>query len=219
MTLMHSEGDSRIQEVMVYDKKSKQTTYYPVQTEFDGGTLVGVHPRGGVVRRDDGETEAYFVYPIGAKLDQGIRAEDAEGYPMLQGFAFRVRDAELAALVAEEPDYGQERDADDANPDAEETEAGEPAELKPGTDQPGAEAGERKTVPAGSSEETTDTKPTSAKADEETVDTKPGAAKPKADAKDSKNKKKKSRKTRLDRPAAARRRQQAERQKKLKKEP
>ncbi len=125
MTLMRSEGDSRLQEVMIYDRKSKETKYYPVQAEFDGGTLVRVHPRGGIVRRDDGGVPAYFVYPVGAKLNEDIRAEDAGDYPVLQSLAFGVRDVELAALAAEEPDGDEEPDLGAVPPDGAESEPGD----------------------------------------------------------------------------------------------
>ncbi|MFQ5590261.1 MAG: hypothetical protein ACE5HE_03765 [Phycisphaerae bacterium] len=134
MTLMHSEGDMRVQEVMVYNTKSNETVYYPLQAEFDGGTLVGVHPRGGVVRRDEGETEAYYVYPIGETLDEGIPADEAVDFPILQGFALRLRDAELAKLKEEAGKTGSQDGLNgtegkpasgDAGPDR-------PSELKQG---------------------------------------------------------------------------------------
>ncbi len=149
MTLMHSGGDSRVQEVMIYNKKSKDTAYYPVQADFDGGTLVGVHPRGGVVRRDVGDAEVYFVYPIGAHLDEEILAENAADYPVLQSFALGVRDADLAALAAEEVDGGDEADAADADPNGEEFGPANFPESKPGQAPANADSAARPETVAG----------------------------------------------------------------------
>ncbi|MHC4697907.1 MAG: hypothetical protein ACYTFA_14335 [Planctomycetota bacterium] len=184
MTLMRSEGDSRLQEVMIYDRKSKETKYYPVQAEFDGGTLVRVHPRGGIVRRDDGEAPVYFVYPVGAKLNEDIRAEDAGDYPVLQSLAFGVRDAELAALEAEEPDGDEEPDADAGPPDGAESEPGDSTELTPGKPAAGKDsaagaksdaADKKEPATAGAGEKAGVVKPVSAKPGKQATGKKPGS--------------------------------------------
>jgi len=99
MALMRRAGDSRVDEMMVYNTKSRETFYYQAGTEFDGGTLVCVHPRGGVVRRDD----EYFVYPIGSRLDQDLKAEEAEDYPVLRRLAQQTREIQDISFGPEEP--------------------------------------------------------------------------------------------------------------------
>ena len=83
MTLLHSSGEVQNHEVMVYNSKSKANEYYVVGDEFDGGELVYVHPRGGIVRRQDD----YFLYPIGEKMDTDYRADETEDYPVLKELA------------------------------------------------------------------------------------------------------------------------------------
>ena len=51
MALIRSVGTERFSELMVYNRKAKKTVYYAIGDEFDGGEVVFVHPRGGVVRR------------------------------------------------------------------------------------------------------------------------------------------------------------------------
>lgn len=111
MTLLHDTGTKRVREVMVYDNRSKQAQYYTVGDEFDGGELVFVHPRGGIVRRKN----EYSLYPIGTWLDQDIDAGSpaAGDYPELKGVADRLREAAgasanlqreaVSAAVAGEP--------------------------------------------------------------------------------------------------------------------
>jgi hypothetical protein len=198
MTLMRSDGDLRIQEVMVYNKKSKETTYYPVQAEFDGGTLVSVHPRGGVVRRDTGGEPAFFVYPIGARLDQDVRAEEAGDHPLLQRLALSAQEdalVERAAEAEEESEGENEENEDDLAPQAEEAGTDTPTELKPeplpagaepaGRGQPGArDAG--KPVPGESKDKTSATKPGSAEEKAKAGDKKVATPKPTAKAKKAK---------------------------------
>jgi len=87
MALLRTLGAERMDEFMVYNNKSKQTNYYKVGDEFDGGELVFVHQRGGVVRRN----EDYYVYPIGANLEQPVEAKVADDYPELKSAADKIR--------------------------------------------------------------------------------------------------------------------------------
>ena len=88
MALLRTLGTERLDEFMVYNNKSKQTNYYKVGDEFDGGELVFVHQRGGVVRRN----EDYYVYPLGASLDQHVEAEVADDYPELKAAVEKIRE-------------------------------------------------------------------------------------------------------------------------------
>ena len=90
MVWSRQDGTSRVSEMMVYNSKSKETRYYEAGEDFDGGKLVFVHQTGALVRRQDG----YFVYPIGAKLDEDIGVDDAVDYARLQDVARRIREAE-----------------------------------------------------------------------------------------------------------------------------
>jgi len=92
MALLRTLGPERLDEFMVYNNRSRQTDYYKVGDEFDGGELVFVHQRGGVVRRN----EDYYVYPIGVSLDQPIEAKAADDYPELKSAADRIRESRMA---------------------------------------------------------------------------------------------------------------------------
>jgi Tfp pilus assembly protein PilO len=155
MVLMRSSEAGEIGELMVHNKRAHETEYYAVGDEFDGGELVSVQPRGGVVRRGD----KYYVYPVGGWLDQDVRAEDAAvvtEYPELKLAADEHREQVKAQLEAEQEAEGQ-AEADEqagqvgqtepseqpdaetstgvAAPDSDETAAGPPGE-------PGAEGAE-----------------------------------------------------------------------------
>ena len=80
MSLGRTYRGERRDELMVYERKGKQTSYYAAGDEFDGGELVYVHQTGGLVRRKDD----YFVYPIGAPLDKDLPLESADEFPELQ---------------------------------------------------------------------------------------------------------------------------------------
>ncbi len=90
MTLLHDAGSQRVRELMIYNNRTKKSEYYAVGDEFDGGELVFVHPRGGIVRRRD----SYSMYPIGAWLDQEIDTESpsAGDCPELKEAADRLRE-------------------------------------------------------------------------------------------------------------------------------
>ncbi|MEK6798986.1 MAG: hypothetical protein AABZ12_08490 [Planctomycetota bacterium] len=81
MALLTGLGESRVDEFMVHNRQSGQTSFYKVGDDFDGGELVFVHQTGGVVHRRDG----YFVYPLGATLDHAVEATQATDFPDLQG--------------------------------------------------------------------------------------------------------------------------------------
>jgi len=163
MALLRTLGAERLDEFMVYNNKSKETRYYKVGDDFDGGELVFVHQRGGVVRR----SEDYFVYPIGATLDQQVEAGVADEYPELKSAAEKLREARQKRQAA--PPVAPEAPADKA------TEA-EPAEL-PDPPSGGLPADEDvKVVPA------PDAKPAEGaeakQGEPATVDEKPPAPKP-----------------------------------------
>ncbi|UCE60639.1 MAG: hypothetical protein JSU63_02590 [Phycisphaerales bacterium] len=129
MTLLHRSGDVRNHEVMVYNSKTKKNDYYVVGDDFDGGELVYVHPRGGIVRRQD----EYFLYPIGEKMNTDFKAEDTEDYPVLSDLAVRVREAlEVPPEEPEEPEEaGKAEETEEKEEVAEvdvEVEAVEPTE-------------------------------------------------------------------------------------------
>lgn len=87
MALISRDGNSRQDEIMLYHSRTRQNTYLRPGDEFDGGELLFVHPRGTIVRRQND----YFVYPIGGRVSDGVKAQDAAEYPKLQ---------ELAALIS-----------------------------------------------------------------------------------------------------------------------
>jgi hypothetical protein len=105
MALIHREGDARSNEVMVYNSRSRKTEYFEPGDDFDGGKLVFVHPRGAIVRRQnaDGEDD-FFIYPIGEKLTEDVRADEAGDHPRLQAEANRIRELQSSALPREQVD-------------------------------------------------------------------------------------------------------------------
>lgn len=94
MTLLHRAGPESVSEVMIYNNRAKKNEYFAVGDEFDGGELIYVHPRGGVVRRKD----EYFIYPVGSWLDQDVKAGDtgADEYPELNEVVRRLREIDKA---------------------------------------------------------------------------------------------------------------------------
>ncbi|MCH7807913.1 MAG: hypothetical protein IIB60_01705 [Planctomycetes bacterium] len=105
MTLGRDRSD---REMMVYNSKSRKTDYYTVGDEFDGGELVFVHQRGALARRQGG----YYVYPLGARLNGDIKADEAGDYPRLQEVA-RVLAAATPPESDPEPHKAGDADADD----------------------------------------------------------------------------------------------------------
>ena len=89
MMLISRDGDVRQDEVMVHNSVARKTSYYRPGDEFDGGELVFVHPRGAIVRRQD----EYFVYPIGARVSNDVKAKEAIDYPTLRRVTALIREA------------------------------------------------------------------------------------------------------------------------------
>jgi len=90
MALIRKSGGERESEFMVSDGSTEEASYYAPGEEFDGGELVYVHPRGAIVRRQDD----YFVYPIGAALNEDLLADEAVEFPELQRVAFAISAAQ-----------------------------------------------------------------------------------------------------------------------------
>ncbi len=107
MSLGRTYRGERRDELMIFERKNKQTSYYSAGDEFDGGELVYVHQTGGLVRRKDG----YFVYPIGAPLDKDLSLEKADAFPELRRAADVDREllekASAAKVDAAEPEQGE----------------------------------------------------------------------------------------------------------------
>lgn len=102
MTLISRNGGARHDEVMVHNSVARKTSYYRLGDEFDGGELVFVHPRGAIVRRQD----EYFVYPIGAKVSNDVKAKEADDYPTLKRVTAMIRES------LGEPAWDAEADAE-----------------------------------------------------------------------------------------------------------
>lgn len=96
MSLGQTYHGERRDELMIYERKNKQTSYYAAGDEFDGGELVYVHQTGGLVRRNN----EYYVYPIGAPLDKELKLEKAEGFPeLLRAAEFHKQQLEAEAAI------------------------------------------------------------------------------------------------------------------------
>lgn len=95
MTLLRSDGSKSIDELLIYNNKSRAASYYTVGDPFNGGELVFVHPTGGLVRRKD----VYYIHPIGSWLNDeiGVDGEDAADFPELKAAAERQRKSDKAA--------------------------------------------------------------------------------------------------------------------------
>ncbi len=86
MCLLRSVGAMRTNELMIYNTRTRETTYYRTGAEFDGGTLVYVHQTGGLVHRRG----QYFVYPLGGTLEDHLEVSLASDHPELQHAAQRA---------------------------------------------------------------------------------------------------------------------------------
>ncbi len=96
MTLMRSSGTNRTNELMVYNTRTKDTTYHKVTEEFDGGRLLFVHQTGAVV----GRNKKYYVYPLGTTLGDCMEYQTAADYPELKAAAERAIAMETAQAEA-----------------------------------------------------------------------------------------------------------------------
>jgi hypothetical protein len=150
MALLRSMGPERLDEFMVYDNKSRQSNYYKVGDDFDGGELVYVHQLGGVVKWGDG----YFVYPLGLTLDRRIDVSSAGQYPELQNAAARIRlartppksEAPESKAVPKTPEVTERKDEQSAGaePEAVPPTSAEPSPPDAAPDPP---TGQEATVP------------------------------------------------------------------------
>ena len=156
MALLRTLGAERLDEFMVYNRQSKETKYYKTGDEFDGGELVLVHQRGGVVRRN----EDYFVYPIGVNLDQHVEATVADEYPELKSAADKLREIRQSRRAA--PPVEPEPQAPSTAEPTEVEPAGTPVGVEPmptpeAKPAEGAEA--RQAEPASAGEKPAEAKP------------------------------------------------------------
>jgi len=106
MALMRSDGQTREDEFMVYNTKTRKTDYYAVGSDFDGGELIFVHQRGALVRR----LEDYYVYPIGLTLDKDVPVGDSEDSELFQKVVEQHRKTIEGAENAQADDDGQSAD-------------------------------------------------------------------------------------------------------------
>lgn len=67
-------------ELVIKNTKRRTQEYVAQGQELDGGTLVYVHPYGGVVRKDEGEL---LFYPLGKRLTEAVPADEVPDYPGL----------------------------------------------------------------------------------------------------------------------------------------
>ncbi len=96
MTLLRNAGNSRTNELMVFNSRNKETTYHKVTEDFDGGKLVFVHQTGGIVHRKG----QYFVYPLGTGFDEHMDYKLADNFPELKAAAERAVALETAQAEA-----------------------------------------------------------------------------------------------------------------------
>ncbi len=153
MMLGRTHNGNSTNEMMVFDRKARQSSYFAPGDEFDGGKLVCVHQTGGLVHRKDG----YYVYPIGAQLDQDLKLEDAAMYFELREAAERHRDGlagereAKAAPDAAKAESGADQAA--AAPDAgEEKKAEAPERVEAGSAPEAAQEKDAVTPPETSGE-------------------------------------------------------------------
>ncbi len=108
VALVSSDEEESDGEIVVYNTKTRDSSFYSLGEEFEGGELVYVHPHGAVVSWEG----QYFIYPIGGSLAEDVKADEAEGYPTLQFAAYRHRDA--AEVMDEEGSGDLIQEGDDA---------------------------------------------------------------------------------------------------------
>ncbi len=93
MTLSHWQDQQRVDEVLVHDAQTDESTYYSIGDEFDGGELIYIHPRGVITRwiNEASKRDEYFIYPIGSQLSGDLKPDDAADYPYLRLTALQYR--------------------------------------------------------------------------------------------------------------------------------
>lgn len=133
MTLQTQGVPGKQGELLVVNQNTRERTYHAVGDDFDGGKLVHVDTRGGIVRWED----KFYIYPLGSKLDQDIPADSATNHPELLRAVERLKLADAAPG----PQIGPEAGA-----------ATDPSPAAPITDQPVAPDGGGELVPAPSPE-------------------------------------------------------------------
>jgi len=97
MTLQRSAGTTRTNEVMVSNTRNKETSYYKVGDDFDGGKLVYVHRTGALVST----MNQYHVYPLGLGYNDRMEHAAAIEYPELKAAAERAIARETARVQAQ----------------------------------------------------------------------------------------------------------------------
>lgn len=113
MVLGWTGPNEQIHELMVYNKKLRETSYYAVGDEFDGGELVFVHQTGGLVHRTDGQ---YAIYPIGDTLDRDVSIEGADAFPELREAVERHRRMLKDAASEAQPGAGTDETGEPSAP-------------------------------------------------------------------------------------------------------
>lgn len=90
-----------VDEVRLTNTADESTIHVAVGEEFDGGELVLVSALGVVSFKED---HGYYVYPLGTRVSESIRLEDADDWPEIQvamiGY-FKAEDRRIARDQAE----------------------------------------------------------------------------------------------------------------------
>jgi hypothetical protein len=75
-----------VDELLIKNEKRKTQEYVAKGEELDGGTLLYVHPYGGIVRKQDGD----YFYAVGKLLSDAVLVEDAADYPEIQAVGVQL---------------------------------------------------------------------------------------------------------------------------------
>ncbi len=113
MTLQTQGVPGKEGELLVVNQGTRERTYHAVGEEFDGGKLVYVDTRGGIVKWED----KFYIYPLGAKLDQDIPADSATNHPDLLRIVERLKLADAAPGPKVAPEEGAAPPEQPVNPD------------------------------------------------------------------------------------------------------
>lgn len=111
MTLQTQGVPGREGELLVVNQGTRERTYHAVGDDFDGGKLVYVDTRGGIVKWED----KFFIYPLGSRLDQDIPADSATNHPELLRIVERLKLADAAPDPKVAPE-SQPSSVEDARP-------------------------------------------------------------------------------------------------------